>query len=66
MIANPSYQQGPHTPNAAVAPTTLINAEDLKYVAALKRIIWAAIFAGIVIALVLQILFSMLGTAPFA
>lgn len=62
MIANPSYQQGPNVPNPGIAPTALINAEDVKYVAAIKRITWAAIFAGVVIALVVQILFSMLGT----
>lgn len=62
MINNPSYSgRDPNVPDRDLPPVTVTTVESMEYVAPIKRIAWGAVFAGVVLAIGIQILLNMLG-----
>lgn len=63
MIENPPYGREPNVSPGPVLPRgTIATVESVEYVAPMTRIAWAAVFAGVVLAIGIQVLLSMLGT----
>ncbi len=63
MIANPSkYGGDPNVQDRDLPPVTVTSVESMEYVAPIKRIAWGAVFAGVVLAIAIQVLLNMLGT----
>ncbi|MGH8603528.1 MAG: hypothetical protein ACREXR_12375 [Gammaproteobacteria bacterium] len=63
MIANPSYyRRDPNVPDSDLPLGTVTSVERLEYLAPIKRIAWGAVFAGVVLAIGIQVLLNMLGT----
>lgn len=63
MATDSSYTPGIDVPeNPRVPAITATRQETMGHVAPLKRIAWAAVFAGVVLAIVIQLLLNMLGT----
>jgi hypothetical protein len=58
MTTRTGYGSEPNVPLGTTSPP----ATEVAYVESIKRISWAAIFAGVILALVIQLLLSMLGT----
>lgn len=62
MINNPSYSgRDPNVPDRDLTPVTVTTVESTEYVAPIKRIAWGAVFAGVVLAIGIQVLLNMLG-----
>ncbi len=63
MIANPSYHgRDPNVPVRDLPPGTVATVGSLEYLAPIKRIAWGAVFAGVILAIGIQVLLNMLGT----
>ncbi|MFH0342238.1 MAG: hypothetical protein ACHBNF_08930 [Chromatiales bacterium] len=63
MIAKSSYyERDPNVPDRDLSPVTVTSVESMEYVAPTKRIAWGAVFAGVVLAIGIQVLLNMLGT----
>lgn len=62
MISNPYSGRDPNAPDRDLPPGTVTSVENLEYRAPINRIAWGAVFAGVVLAIGIQVLLNMLGT----
>ncbi len=60
IISNP-YGRDADVPDRDLPPGTVTSVESLEYLAPIKPIAWGAVFAGVVLAIGIQVLLNMLG-----